>query len=248
MQIPLHTTSSPHDYVAKQEWREVRLERCPLHPHGGCAFARHGSYARTVPNAMRVARWYCPQGHQTFSLLPDFLAARMPGLLSVVEQAVATAEASTGLEAAADRLRRDAITLPCAVRWLRRRVRTVHEALKSVWDLIPELATGDSPTVLALRVCLGTDQVLLWLRRRLATSVLITIDAPVGLRAYSSVMRAPSDAPQQEMGPDSLNPPRYVGAGTKPEPPCNASPTNRTQPKRYRRRPRLFAPGVPIAV
>jgi hypothetical protein len=30
---------------------------------------------------VRIARWYCPEGHRTFSLLPDFLAAKLPGSL-----------------------------------------------------------------------------------------------------------------------------------------------------------------------
>jgi hypothetical protein len=248
MQIPLHTASSAEDYVAKQEWRDVRLECCPLHPLGGCAFARHGSYARVVPNAMRIARWYCPQGHQTFSLLPDFLAARMPGLLSAVEQAVATAEASRGLEVAADQLRSDAVTLPSAMRWLRRRVRAVYQALKPACGLIPELPKSDRPSVLALRVHLGVDQVLLWLRRTLAANALVTISAPLGLRAYRSVANVRCDAGQHEVGPDGVMGARYVGANTKPEPPCDTSPRDRTKPKRYRRRQRSSAPGVPIAV
>ena len=248
MQIPLHTTSSAEDYAATQEWRDVRLERCPLHPLGGCAFARHGSYARVAPNAMRIARWYCPQGHRTFSLLPDFLAARMPGLLSAVEQAVATAESSRSLQVAADQLRSDAVTLPSAMRWLRRRVRAIHEALKSTCGLLPELSNSDRPSVLALRVHLGEDQVLLWLRRTLAANALVTINAPLGLRASRSVANVRCNAGQHEEGHDSVMRARYVGASTKPEPPCDASPRDRTQRNRYRRRRRSSALGVPIAV
>jgi hypothetical protein len=68
-----------------------------LHPPGECSIARHGSYTRVAPQATRIARWYCPEGHRTFSLLPDFLAARLPGLLCSIEEAVATAETSTSL-------------------------------------------------------------------------------------------------------------------------------------------------------
>jgi hypothetical protein len=28
-----------------QLWRSASLSRCPLHPKGGCGFARHGIYA-----------------------------------------------------------------------------------------------------------------------------------------------------------------------------------------------------------
>ena len=81
MQMLLRTTSSAEAYIANQEWRAARLPVCPLHPQGGCSFAHHGSYLRATPPGLRVARWYCPEGHRTFSLLPDFLAARLPGLL-----------------------------------------------------------------------------------------------------------------------------------------------------------------------
>ena len=30
-----------------------------------------------TPRGTRIARWYCPQSHTTFSLLPDCLAARL---------------------------------------------------------------------------------------------------------------------------------------------------------------------------
>jgi hypothetical protein len=35
-----------------------------------------------------VARWYCRKAHQTFSLLPDCLAARLSGALVEVETVV----------------------------------------------------------------------------------------------------------------------------------------------------------------
>ena len=33
---------------------------------------------RVTPQGLRIARWYCPEGRRTFSLLPDFVAARLP--------------------------------------------------------------------------------------------------------------------------------------------------------------------------
>ena len=56
----------------------------------------------------------------TFSLLPDCLAARLPGTLQDLEEVVAVAEAASSLAAAADAVRRDAVLLPGAMRWLRR--------------------------------------------------------------------------------------------------------------------------------
>ena len=37
---------------------------------------RHGTYPRRTPTGMRIARYYCPTAHETFSLLPDCLATR----------------------------------------------------------------------------------------------------------------------------------------------------------------------------
>ena len=88
MQLALHTQSSVEAYITGCQWRDARLLACPLHPDGGCSIARHGSYARVTPQGLRVDRWYCPQGHRTFSLLPDFLAAR--GDRALPRQAVET--------------------------------------------------------------------------------------------------------------------------------------------------------------
>ena len=64
-------------YVRARAWRDARLSRCPNHPQGRCSFARHGTYARKSPRGTRIARWYCPESHTTFSLLPDCLSARL---------------------------------------------------------------------------------------------------------------------------------------------------------------------------
>jgi hypothetical protein len=65
VQIPLRTSSSVEVYAANEEWRSARLPHCPLHPAGGCGFARHGTYERVTPPRVRIARWYCPRGHRT---------------------------------------------------------------------------------------------------------------------------------------------------------------------------------------
>ena len=81
VQLRFDTGLAGAEYVTRELWRRAILPRCPLHPRGGCGLARHGSYARKRPAGTRIARWYCPQGHRTFSLLPDHLAARFPGTL-----------------------------------------------------------------------------------------------------------------------------------------------------------------------
>ena len=124
-------------YVNQQAWEQARLPRCPLHPQGGCGFARHGTYRRVTPPGTRVARWYCRRGHRTFSLLPDCLAARLSGTLSEVEAVVRAVEQAPSLEAACQELRPD-IELPGVLRWARRRVQAVHAALQALKGLLPE--------------------------------------------------------------------------------------------------------------
>ena len=168
MQIPLRTTSSVEAYVANQEWRSARLACCPLHPAGGCGFARHGSYERVTPPRLRIARWYCRQGRRTFSLIPDFLAARLPGTLALIERCVAVSAAARSVELAADALRGLDISLPSAVRWLRRRlcaVRTVRDAMSSI---------------AVIDVCVTASLPLL--RHELSPEILSRLPSPVGFR------------------------------------------------------------------
>ena len=97
-----------------------------------------GTYARKSPRGTKIARWYCPESHTTFSLLPDCLAARLPGTLDELEAVVVHAERAPSLAAAGDALRRDVVELPGATRWVERRVRLVHHVLGIVVGLLPE--------------------------------------------------------------------------------------------------------------
>lgn len=195
MQIPLRTLSSVQAYIANQEWRDACLPRCPLHPSGGCSFARHGSYVRLNPPGVRIARWYCPEGRRTFSLLPDFLAAKLPGLLEAIEDNVAATLSAESMEAAADALRGLEVTLPSALRWLRRQVR----AVKAVVDAVSRLVLEQPNSVVAWepisRIDLGQHG-LLGLRRSLSPQFLNSLPAPLGFRLS---FRAGF---QQDMGPD----------------------------------------------
>lgn len=168
MQIPFRTTSSAEVYAANEEWRSGSLPCCPLHPAGGCGFARHGSYERVTPPRLRIARWYCRLGHRTFSLLPDFLAARLPGTLALIEHCMAVSAAERSVERAADALRGLDISLPSAVRWLRRRlcaVRTVRDAMSSM---------------AAIDLCVTTSIPVL--RHALSADILSQLPSPVGFR------------------------------------------------------------------
>ena len=129
------------EYVSQQGWLKATLARCPLHPRGGCGFSGHGTYPRKLPSGMRVARWYCPTGKTTFSLLPDCLASRLSGSLDEVEQVVATVEAKqaegASLEKVAAALRPDLMDARSAVRWVRRRVVAVKVVLLALVTLLP---------------------------------------------------------------------------------------------------------------
>lgn len=200
VQLRYQTGLTGEDYVSRQAWREARLERCPLHRRGGCGFARHGTYARRWPRGARIARWYCPTAHCTFSLLPDCLAARLPGTLAEVEAVVAVVEAASSLEAAADVLRPD-IELPGAIRWTRRRVQRVHAGLVVVRALLAPELTAIPATVTALRTRLALEPVLPVLRERVAAQ-LADVPAPLGLRPRLAGAGERRRHSQHPMGPD----------------------------------------------
>jgi hypothetical protein len=201
VQLRFQTGLTGADYVTGNAWREARLLRCPLHPRGGCRFTRQGTYERKTPAGTLIARWYCPQGHRTFSLLPDHLAARFPGTLSEIEQVVATVEQAKSVEAAADLLRRDAVTLPSAIRWVRRRLRLVRALLTIVVGLLPQWLLGCAPTISAVRSRWACPQVLVALRER-ASVHLQALGRPLGFRHPPSLAGEHASGLQQHMGPD----------------------------------------------
>jgi hypothetical protein len=147
------------EYVRQRAWLNSSLPRCPLHPQGGCGFARHGTYARVSPPGTLVARWYCPTGRRKFSLLPDCLAARLTGILAEVEAAVPAAEQAPSREAACGELHLD-IELPGALRWVGRRVQAVQAALHLLRGLLPERFGGCAPRLASFGERLGRDEVL----------------------------------------------------------------------------------------
>ena len=179
MQLRYETGLTGEEYVKARAWRAASLERCPNHPHGGCSLARHGTYPRKTPRGTRVARWYCPESHTTISLLPDCLAARLPGELDTLEAVVAHAEHAPSLAAAANELRRDALELPGAMRWVERRVRLVHHVLGIVIGLLPDLFARCVAEVGAVRARLETDTALVALRA-LTGAQLRALPAPLG--------------------------------------------------------------------
>ena|GEM_PF-583572 len=247
MQIPLHTPSSPEAYIADQEWRQAHLPVCPLHPSGGCSLCRHGSYSRITPPGMRIARWYCPESHRTFSLLPDFLTARFPGLLSSVEAAVAETMSAHSMTAAADVLRGFEVTLPSALRWLRRRVRAVQAGL-DVMSQLTSLASTPSLSSIEPSPCSapGRTRGLETLRQTLSLQLLHRLPPPLGLQARPATPRS-QDGSQHDKGPNGEGSARYAAVIDARDSPCNATPPSRCRQLPFQRPRTSSASGVPIA-
>lgn len=181
VQLRFESGHTSADYVTLQLWRSASLSRCPLHPKGRCGLSRNGTYPRVDPPGTRIARWYCPQGHTTFSLLPDHLAARFPGTLGEIEEVVAAVEVAPSMEAAANALRTDDVTLATALRWIRRRVRLVRTTLTAVISLLPDLYLGTAPTLQSFRLRFAGESVLMTLRGTTALH-LSGLSRPLGFR------------------------------------------------------------------
>jgi hypothetical protein len=186
-----------------------------LHPSGGCSFARHGSYARLKPQGVRIARWYCPEGHRTFSLLPDFLAVKLPGLLAAIEDTVVAAFSAKSMEAAADALRGLDVTLPSALRWLHRRVRAVQAVVDAVSRSVPEGSIDALARGWMAGTDLGRGHVLVGLRRSLSLRLLSRLPAPVGFQS-SGCGESSVGSHQQDMGPDGAPTAHYDEDALRP--------------------------------
>jgi len=188
------------EYVSQQAWQSASLPCCPLHPQGGCGFARHGTYKRVSPPGTLITRWSCRKGHCTFSLLPDCLAARLSGTLAEVEAVVRAVEQAPSVEAACGELRLD-IELPGALRWISRRVHRVHASLNLLKGLLPEAFTHCPPRLAAFAEHLGLAEVLVGLRQ-IAAVFLHRLPAPLGFVPRRNAGRGRDRADQQRVGAD----------------------------------------------
>jgi hypothetical protein len=200
VQLRFATPLTGEQYVTEQAWLKASLTCCPLHPQGGCGFARHGTYARLSPPGTLIARWYCPLGRRTFSLLPDCLTVRLPGTLNDLEQVVVAVEQASSLAASVDQLRED-IELPGAMRWVRRRVKAVHTTLHRLRGLLPEPLAAMAPTVAGFREGLGLPRVL-GPMREMADPWLSVLPPPFGFAPPPGHGGGAQSPPQQSMGPD----------------------------------------------
>jgi len=209
VQLRFESTLTFEQYVTTRAWEQATLKECPLCKPGTCHLQRLAPYMRKVPAVAFVARYYCPEQHTTFGLLPDFYASRMPGTLDGIEQAAARAEVAPSVEQAAEQLRPadtlDAITLGAAVAWLRRRLVLVRALLVTVVSLFPDRFAGLGWSVRAWRERLGTSRVLVALRGICARH-LYALPRPLGLNPRVPVAQPRRRGRQQSTGPDP--PPR----------------------------------------
>jgi hypothetical protein len=177
MQIRFATDLSADEYVRQRAWENARLDNCPLHSKGGCSFAGHGTYPRQTPKGTKIARWYCPDGHSTFSLLPDCLSSRLPGSLIEVETAINEVENAPSQEAAVYGLRID-VGLSGVLRWIRRRLFLIRTTLRFLTKLVPVLQDC-RPSISSFKEALGVEYVLPALRVS-AGPYLYILPPPIG--------------------------------------------------------------------
>jgi len=200
MQIRYATNLSAEQYVQQQGWQAATLSHCPLHPLGGCRFCKNGNYSRKLPDGAKIARWYCADGHMSFSLLPDCLASRLSGSLIEVEDVLTEIENSPSQEAAADNIRID-IMLPGALRWLRRRIFLVKASLSMLIKLLPGLFADCNPSILSFRSVLNVDYVLPELRQ-VAGSYLPVLPPPLGFGPLPEAKKSKKSCRQHSTGTD----------------------------------------------
>ena len=182
MQLRFVTDLSADEYVRRQAWENAKLDSCPLHPEGECGFAKHGTYKRKMPIGVEIARWYCSEGHQSFSLLPDCLSSRISGSLFDVETVIDQVEKSPSQNVAADKICLD-IELPGALRWIRRRLFLVNLSLTMLIAFLPSLFKDCLPSINCFRNVLAVEQVLPELRK-IADSQLYLLSPPLGFGPF----------------------------------------------------------------
>ena len=105
------------------------------------------------------------------------------------------------MAAAANALRRDAVELPGAMRWVERRARLVHHVLSIVIGLLPEPLARCIAEVGAVRTRLETETALRALRTLVAEQLRV-LPAPLGLRPHRLGTTNRNRAHPHNMGPD----------------------------------------------
>jgi len=150
MQLRFGTNLTSEQYVSQESWRNATLERCPLHGEKRCGFRAHGTYGRKGPSGVRIARYYCRKGRTTFSLLPDFAAARLSETLAEVEETVELVESASSLLAM--------VTLLPELFGIAPRLAAVRLRLGIESDLLVRLRAVGASKLHALQIPLGFCQ------------------------------------------------------------------------------------------
>ena len=188
MQIRYATNLSAEQYVAQQAWHAATLSQCPLHPQGGCGLHKNGTYRRKFPHGTKIARWYCRDGHMSFSLLPDCLAAHLSGSLMQIEDILTEVENSPSQEAG-------------ALRWIRRRIFLVKASLRMLIQLLPGLFADCHLSILSFQSVLNVDYVLPQLRQ-VASSYLSVLPPPLGFGPLPETKKSKKPHRQHSTGTD----------------------------------------------
>jgi len=165
MQYRYCVNVSASEYKRLKLHEKAVLNRCPIHPEGGCGMRKHGNYTRRWPIELKIPCWYCRKAHTLISLLPDFLPSRLSGTMKDVEEVVLEAQKYPSLESAAENIRPD-IELPGAVRWLRRRIQYVAQILIRGAGILPQFGFKN---LKQLQNIFKIDFVLPYLRKILET-------------------------------------------------------------------------------
>ena len=109
--------------------------------------------------------------------------------------------ASPELEAAADALRTQDVSLQSAIRWTRRRVKLVQGILASVLAVIPNAVGSCRPSVIEFQHRMNTNCVLYRLRET-ASAYLVTLPPPLGFGARRARNGEDEGSFQHDKGPD----------------------------------------------
>ena len=197
------TQLTPDQYVNQQEWKKSKLLACPRHPRGGCTFHMHGTYGRKWPEGMRIRRHYCRTSQKSFSLIPDFLAARVSGCLHQIEDVVAHVEDGRSQQHTWEQL--TALLRPqsghkAALRWIQRRVFWVKVAFAMLAGPCPNMLLGLGESILRARVAWRQPCVLVHIHR-LCQPQQQHGAAPTALGALAQRMNFRNRVRQQSKGP-----------------------------------------------
>lgn len=208
MQVRLVCDLASDQYINQKAWKKATILTCPLHPEGGCGFCKNGTYERMSPPGARIARCYCSTGHQTFSLIPDCLAALFPGTLHEIEGVVVKYEKFKSVKLTADEVRENesdaAVDMVSAIRWVFRRVNQIKAVFIYLIAAMPEEFGTCAATLESFRKALKCEKSspVLPILRNMAHHHLHVLPPPVGFGPKLKVTRARQTGLQHSTGKD----------------------------------------------